>query len=69
VWGIDNYHEGAPNCKTETKIYKIHKTMIRPVVTNSSETWTLRAEDENILHIFKRQILRKIFGPVNIYSA
>jgi hypothetical protein len=40
--------------------------MIRPVVTYASETWTLTAKDENSLHIFERQILRKIFGPVNI---
>ena len=45
---------------------KIHKTMIRPVVTYSSETWTLTARDENNLRLFERQILRKIFGPVNI---
>jgi hypothetical protein len=38
--------------------------MIRPVVTYSSEIWTLTAEDENNLRIFERQILRKIFGPV-----
>ena len=31
----------------------------------SSETWTLTAKDENNLRIFQRQILRKIFGPVN----
>jgi len=48
---------------------KIHKTMIRPVDTDSSETWTLTATDENNLHIFERQILRKIFGPVNIDSV
>ena len=42
--------------------------MIRPVVTYSSETRTLTAKDENNLHIFQRQILRKIFGPVNIDS-
>jgi hypothetical protein len=40
--------------------------MIRPVVTYSSETWTLTAKDENDLRIFERSILRKIFGPVNI---
>jgi len=40
--------------------------MIRPVVMCSSETWTLTAKDEDNLRIFKRQILRKIFGPVNI---
>jgi len=45
---------------------KIHKTMIRPVVMYSSETWTLTTIDENNLRIFERQILRKIFGPVNI---
>ena len=45
---------------------KIYKTMIRPVVTYSSETWTLTAKDEKNQHIFERQILRKIFGPVNI---
>ena len=39
--------------------------MIRPVVTYSSETWTLTANDENSLRVFERQILRKIFGPVN----
>jgi len=43
--------------------------MIRPVVTYSLETtWTLTAKDENNLCVFERQILRKIFGPVNIDS-
>ena len=45
---------------------KIHKTIIRPVVTYSAETWTLTAKDENNLRIFERLIPRKIFGPVNI---
>jgi hypothetical protein len=45
---------------------KIYKTKIRPVVMYSSETWTLTAKDENNLRIFERQILMKIFGPVNI---
>jgi len=48
---------------TKTKIYK---TMIRPFVTYSSETWTLTAKDENNLRIFGWHILREIFGPVNI---
>ena len=29
---------------------------------------TLTANDENNLRIFERQILRKIFGPVNIHN-
>jgi hypothetical protein len=48
---------------------KIYKTIIRPVVTYASETWTLTTKDENNLRIFERQILRKIFGPVNIDSV
>ena len=48
---------------------KIYKTIIRPVVTYASETWTVTTKDENNLRIFERQILRKIFGPVNIDSV
>ena len=51
--------------KRNTKI-KIYQTIIRPVVTYSSETWTLTTKDENKLRYFERQILRKIFGLVNI---
>jgi hypothetical protein len=51
--------------KRNTKM-KIYKTIIRPAVAYLSETWTLTAKDENNLHIFEGQILRKIFGPVNI---
>jgi hypothetical protein len=51
--------------KKNTKM-KMYKTMRRPVVTYSSETWTLTAKDKNDLCIFERLILRKIFGPVNI---
>ena len=51
--------------KKNTKV-KIYKMVIRPVITYSSESWTLTAKDENNLCIFERQILRKIFGPVNI---
>jgi hypothetical protein len=51
--------------KRNTKM-KIYKKIIRPVVTYSSDTWTLTAKDENNLRIFERQILKKIFGPINI---
>jgi len=51
--------------KKNTKM-KMYKTVIRPVVTFSSEAWTLTAEDVNNLRIFERQMLSKIFGPVNI---
>jgi hypothetical protein len=45
---------------------KIYKSVVRPVVTYSSETWTLTANDENNQRILERKVLRKIFGPVNI---
>ena len=51
---------------TKNAKMKMYKTMIRPVVTYSSETWALTAKDENNLRIFERQILRKISGPVKI---
>jgi hypothetical protein len=54
--------------KRSTKM-KIYKMIIRPVVMYSSETWTLTAKAGNNLCIFERQILRKIFGPVNIYNT
>jgi hypothetical protein len=38
----------------------------RPVVTYASETRTLTEKDEMRLRIFERQILRKIFGPIQI---
>jgi hypothetical protein len=34
------------------------------VVTYGSESWTLTVEEERILAIFERKMLRKIYGPV-----
>jgi hypothetical protein len=42
---------------------KIHKSVIRPVVTYRCEAWTLTDRDEQHLRIFERRILRKMFGP------
>ena len=47
---------------TNLKI-QIYRTLIKPVVTYGSETWTLRKTDENSLTVFERKVLRKIYGP------
>ena len=43
---------------------KIYTTLIRPVVANGCEAWTLTSRNEQQLRIFERKILRKIFGPI-----
>jgi hypothetical protein len=43
---------------------QVYKTLIRPVVTYGAETWTLRVTEENILRIFERKIIHKVYGPV-----
>ena len=42
----------------------IYRTLVRPVVTYGSESWTLTMEEERALAVFERKILRKIYGPV-----
>jgi hypothetical protein len=50
---------------TKMRIYRtVVRTVVRPVVTYGSETWTLPTAEENALRIFERKILRKIYGPV-----
>ena len=43
---------------------QICKMLIRPIITYGSETWTLTKSDENLLRIFERKILRKIYGLI-----
>jgi hypothetical protein len=41
-----------------------YKTLVRPIHTYGSESWTLKRTEENMLRIFDRRILRRMFGPV-----
>ena len=43
---------------------KLHKTIIRPVVTYGSETWVINLIHEEKLKTFERKILRSIYGSV-----
>lgn len=43
---------------------KVFKTIVKPVVTYGSETWTLAKADEELLRRWERKILRKIYGAV-----
>lgn len=52
------------NVHRKTKI-KLYKTLIRTVATYGSESWTLTNKNADMLDIFERKILRKIYGPTN----
>jgi hypothetical protein len=43
---------------------QIYRTLVRPVVTCGSESWTHIMGEERVLAVFERKILRKIYGPV-----
>jgi hypothetical protein len=43
----------------------LYKTLIRPILMYGRESWPLSKKDENLLQIFERRILRRIYGPIN----
>jgi len=43
---------------------QIYHTLVCPVVTYASESWTLTREEVRALAVFERKILRKKYGPV-----
>ncbi|KAI5752917.1 hypothetical protein M8J77_021772 [Diaphorina citri] len=49
--------------KTKLKIYK---TLIRPIITYGSESWTLTQEDQEKIRRFERKIIRRIYGAVQV---
>jgi hypothetical protein len=42
---------------------KIYKTVILSVVLYRRETWSLTLREEDRLRVFKKRVLRRIFGP------
>lgn len=44
----------------------VYRTLIRPVLTNGSETWTLTQSNQELLRRFERKIFGKIYGAINV---
>jgi hypothetical protein len=42
---------------------KIYRTIILPVVLYGCETWLFTLREEHRLKVFKKWVLRRIFGP------
>ena len=51
------------NISRKSKI-RMYETIIRPVVTYATETWTLNKQDEMKLETWERKMLGKFFGEV-----
>jgi sorting nexin-29 len=43
---------------------RLYKTLIKPVLSYGSATWTLTQTTEQMLNTFERKILRRIYGPI-----
>ena len=53
----------SKNVSRSTKL-QTYTTIIRPITTYASETWTLTKALERKLEVFENTILRRIYGPV-----
>jgi hypothetical protein len=45
---------------------RMYQTLVRPVVTYSCKTWVLKENIKLKLMVFKRKILRRIYGPTKV---
>jgi hypothetical protein len=52
------------NYISANKKVQIYKTVLRPVLIYGLESCTLTEEDENLLEVFERKVLRKIYGGI-----
>ena len=48
-------------CPT-SRLLKLYRSIVRPTVTCSRETWVLKKTVKTKLTVFERKVLRKIFG-------
>jgi hypothetical protein len=48
---------------SQTIKIRLYKTIIRPAVTQGTETWTVTNITEKMLMTWERKIMRKIYGP------
>ena len=42
----------------------IYKTMIRPIVMYGSETWPITKAEGQLIDVWERKVLHRIFGPI-----
>ena len=61
VWQNVLYFLDAPRTLQETKTVT-YKTLVRPVLTYTEETWTTTKRWKK--NIIRRKILRRIYGPI-----
>jgi len=50
--------------RTIHKKKRIYTTTVHPNLCYGCETWTMSSEAEEMLHAFKRKILRWIYSPI-----
>jgi hypothetical protein len=48
----------------EVKANASHSYVSEPLLTHGSESWPLTRKDKNMLRIFERRILRKMYRPI-----
>jgi len=42
----------------------LYKTLIKPILCYGSVTWTIKQRAEQVLNTFEREILGRIYGPI-----
>ena len=55
------FNDRALSRRTKIQLYQI---LVLPVLMYGSKSWVMIQEDESVLAVFERKILRKIYGPI-----